>query len=155
MPATKEFADGKLQFPKQITLQADIELEAAISAALIDEFNRREQDFMNFRVLLDLPFFPNIHNIVILNDVTGERDPIFTQCKGFYDPDAENLAAGEVPLVRLSRNIEPVPDDVMDRLIAADPRVLEASQDQGTSIIDVTDNRGGGVMDSGSGSPML
>lgn len=149
MPATQEYRDGKVDFPKRISLQADIELETEISSALIDEFNRREEDFFNLRVGIDIPIYPNRFNIVLLKDVAGEREPILTQCKGFYDPDAENLAAGEVPLVQLSRIIEEPPEYIIEQMIAADPRVLESGSDQGTSIIDVTDREDGSA-DMGS-----
>lgn len=133
-----------MEFPDQISMQADIEIETAVASALIDEFNRREEDFMNLRVGHDIFIFPNIYNIVVLTDIAGEREAILTQCKGFYDPEVEERAAGEVPVVQLSRNIEPLPDALMERLTAADPRVLEAATDQGTSVIDITDEGGGG-----------
>lgn len=124
--------------PTQISRQGDVEFDATVSAAIIDEFNGRDEGFMNLRVGIDIPIFPNLWNIIILHDVTGEREPIITQCTGFYDPDAENKTAGSVPFVRLDREIRDLPEALLEELIAADPRVLEAAADQGTRIIDVT-----------------
>lgn len=124
--------------PTQISRQGDVEFDAVVSAAVIDEFNAREDGTMNLRVGIDIPIFPNLWNIIILKDVTGEREPIITQCTGFYDPDAENKAAGVVPFVRLDREIRDLPDALLEEMVAADPRVLESAADQGTRIIDVT-----------------
>lgn len=128
------------EFPSQISIQADIEIETEISGALIDEFNRRTEGFMNLRVGEDISIYPNLYNIVVLVDASGEREAILTQCLGYYDPEEEELAAGEVPLVYLTRNIEDPPEHVMERLIAADPRVIESGSDDGTTIIDITDS---------------
>jgi len=126
-------------FPTQISIQADIEIEVVVSSALIDEFNRREEDFMNLGVNREISIFPNLYNLIVLVDEAGERDSILTQCKGFYNPEDFALAAGEVPLVYLSRLIEDLPDHVMEALIAADPRVLETGDGDDTSVIDITD----------------
>ena len=136
---------GPIVYPKQITLQADIELQVVVSSAIIDEFNRREEGFMNLRVSHEISIFPNIYNLVTLLDEADERDAILTQCKGFYDPQDHALAAGEVPVVRLSRNIEDLPEEVMDRLTAAEPRIIETGSDDGTSVIDITDSGGGSM----------
>jgi len=122
------------KFPTQISLQADLEFEVLVSSALLDEFDQRSEGFMNLQVGFDLPIFPNIYNLILLTDSAGEREPILTQCRGFYDPEVDELQAGEIPVVQLSRNIEPVPDSVLDFLTAADPRILETGSDQGTVI---------------------
>ena len=124
--------------PTQISRQGDIEVEAFVSAAIIDEFNAREEDFMNLRVGIDIPIYPNMWNIVVLKDITGDRDPIITQCHGFYDPDDQNRSAGVIPYVQLSREIRDLPEQLLEELVAADPRILEAASDQGTVIVDVT-----------------
>lgn len=127
-----------MTIPSQITIQSDIEIETTVASALIDEFNRREQGFMNLRVGEDITVFPNMYNIVILVDVAGERDAIITQCNGFYDPEEEELASGEFPYVRLTRTIIPPPEHIIEKMIGADPFFLEAPDDQGTSIVDIT-----------------
>lgn len=128
-----------MPYPALITTQADIELETFVSAAIIDEFNsREEQGFMNLRVGIDIQIFPNYNNIVLLKDVNGEREPILTQCRGMYIPEQERLAAGEVPYVRLDREIQDIPDHVFDKMIGADPRVVETGQSlTGLAITDV------------------
>lgn len=126
-------------FPSQISIQADIEIKTTVSGAIIDEFNRRSEGFMNLRVGEDISIYPNLYNLIILVDASGERDAILTQCMGFYDPEKDELAAGEVPLVYLTRNIRELPEEIMERLVAADPRVVEGDLSGGTTVIDVTD----------------
>lgn len=125
-------------FPSQITLQADIEVEVTISDALLDEFERRDESFLNFRVGIDIPIYPNYYNIVILNSASGEREPIITMCTGYYDPEIEELKSGATPVVRLDRNLLDLPDGLLDRLTAASPNSIEGGDDQGTEIVDVT-----------------
>lgn len=110
----------------QIQLQADIELKVFISSALIDEFNSRPEGFMNLAVGKDISIFPNLYNLVLLQDITGERPPILTQCMGVYNPDTENAASGEVPIVYLQTEILELPDEVLEELLAADQRILNA-----------------------------
>ena len=127
-----------MDFPTQVSIQGDIELEVTVASRVIDEFNAREEDFINLRVGVDIPIFPNLYNLILLKDIAGEREPIFCQCMGCYDPDIENRSAGEIPAVYLTRNIQPIPDQLMEELIAADPRILEAAGPESTVIVDVT-----------------
>lgn len=123
--------------PAQISLEADIELEAFVSSAVIAEFSRSTTGAMNLRVGIDIPLFPNRYNVILLKDITGQREPILAQCTGFYDPDVEEKAAGEVAMVRLDRNLTPLPEAVLERLTAADPRVIEGGESGGTSFVEV------------------
>lgn len=124
--------------PKKVSIQADIELTAIVSGSLIDEFNGRSEGFMNLQVGRDLNVFPNYYNLVLLLDADGIREAILTQCNGVYDPEEEELAAGLYPFVRLTRNIESLPDHVLSTFIAADPRILETGGQNNTIIRDIT-----------------
>ena len=101
---------------------ADIEIRAVVKPEVIDAIHDSKTGEISLKVGVDIFVFPNRYNIVVLEDKTGLREPVETQCNGFYNPETQNRKAGAIPFVRLTLDIQELPEDLQTRLINSSPK---------------------------------